>query len=833
MRSRVLTHVAVSLAVSLSLLSASQAGEKKLQISGIYPELASYNGEGECGTGAVVPWAGKLWVITYGPHRPFGSSDKLYEISPELELIVRPESVGGTPANRMIHKETNQLFIGPYLIDAQGKVRVLSPRNVPGRFTGTARHTTEPARKMFLGTMEEGFYEVDMKTLAVRTLFVDGNILQKEKKLNYSQSNPLLPGAHGKGLYSGQGVLIFSNNGESSREALERFDVEAGVLAEYNGINWKVIRRNQFTEVTGPGGIYGNSNPETDPIWAVGWDHKSLLLGLREPRNGWRFFRLPKASNSYDGAHGWNTEWPRIRDIGSSEKPELLMTMHGMFWRFPRIFSSGNTAGIRPLSNYLKVIGDFCRWNNRVVFGCDDSAQKEFLNKRSCKGKIRGVGQSNSNLWFVPPEQLDTFGPTYASGYLYKQEIPVAGSVSEPYLFAGWPHRNAWIANHGAEEIVLTFETDIDGKEAWKKLMTIKLRGKESRVISFDETTPGEWIRVRCDVPGKLSVAWNYAPVERRGTLPDTIFAGIATTSDRKANGGLLYSRGKDFRSLALAADDRTGETLQKTGCYEFDARLNCRKSVDRNLEKFIRREVAIPRFPDSGKLCPIEMISTAIVINDDKKRRWLLPISNPETLPLQKKGILRICREVATERDLFHCGGTFYELPAENADGFAKIRPIASHPFAIQDYASWRGLLLMTGIKTGTAVDGKHLFGTAENGARLWAGVVDDLWKLGKPVGLGGPWQKTAVKADIPSDPFLFGGYDDRELIMSHEADRPVKINVEIDPTGDGIWFEYRRFVIPAGEVIRHRFPRNVQGRWIRFRTDQSCSVTTQLQYR
>lgn len=47
----------------------------------------------------------------------------------------------------------------------------------------------------------------------------------------------------------------------------------------------------------------------------------------------------------------------------------------------------------------------------------------------------------------------------------------------------------------------------------------------------------------------------------------------------------------------------------------------------------------------------------------------------------------LRICREVATERDLFNCHGTFYELPAENADGYAKIRPIASHSFRIHDY--------------------------------------------------------------------------------------------------------------------------------------------------
>ena len=43
-----------------------------LCVSGVYPHLAMVNDEGECGTGAVVPWAGSLWVVTYGPHCPVG-----------------------------------------------------------------------------------------------------------------------------------------------------------------------------------------------------------------------------------------------------------------------------------------------------------------------------------------------------------------------------------------------------------------------------------------------------------------------------------------------------------------------------------------------------------------------------------------------------------------------------------------------------------------------------------------------------------------------------------------------------------------------------------------
>ncbi|HBX19768.1 MAG TPA: hypothetical protein DEF88_04915, partial [Porphyromonadaceae bacterium] len=242
----------------LSVLSGCKVGENSKppkSLSGIYPHLAYYNNEGECGTGAVVPWAGSLWVITYGPHLPYGSSDKLYQVTPSLEQIVRDGSIGGTPANRMIHKESGQLFIGPYAIDSTGDVRVIPYTVMPGRHTGNARHLADPANKVYYGTMEEGFYEVDVHTLKVKELFRDGNVDRKPGEMD--QEAALLPGAHGKGLYSGQGVLVYSNNGETTQEALHQFDVESGSLSEWDGKTWNVVRRNQFVEVTGPGGIYG------------------------------------------------------------------------------------------------------------------------------------------------------------------------------------------------------------------------------------------------------------------------------------------------------------------------------------------------------------------------------------------------------------------------------------------------------------------------------------------------------------------------------------------------------------------------------------------------
>lgn len=793
------------------------------EVSGIYPHLAYYNEEGECGTGAVVPWADRLWVITYGPHLPFGSSDKLYEITSDLKQIVRPESIGGTPANRMIHKESNQLFIGPYAIDNQRNVRVIPYENMPGRHTGNARHLLDPAGKIYYGTMEEGFYEVDVNSLKPNMLYEDGNVNRKEGEM--PQESALLPGAHGKGLYSGQGVLVYSNNGETGEAALEHFDIEAGGLFEWNGKEWKLVRRNQFVEVTGPGGIYGNSNPESDPIWATGWDHKSVLLAVRNPKTGWDFFRLPKASHSYDGAHGWNTEWPRIRDIGTGENPDYLMTMHGMFWQFPQSFTASHSSGIRPRSAYLKVIGDFTRWNDRLVFGCDDSANKEFLNKRKHKGEIEGPGQSNSNLWFTSFDKPDQLGTTTASGCVWLNDKVQAGDYSEPFLFAGWTDRCAWIQNGGEDKVEFIFEIDKNGTQNWSELKTVSLAAGESSFVEFDHRDQGEWIRVKANAPSIATVSFNYSGNEKRPASASPMFKGVAKVTRDKTLGGLLYGLGNNRRALGVSAVTFEDGKAVNTGYYELDSRLNLIKKEDPETNTFIKEKFAIPENV-------IDVEESSVLIVDDKNRRWRLPLGAKEYKQLTDAAQLRICREVATERDLFHSCGTFYELPAENADGFAKIRPISSHDFRIHDYASYRGLLVMTGIEP-KAKAGEHIILSDDGQAAVWVGVIDDLWELGKPVGHGGPWKNSRVKAGEASDPYLIGFYDDRSLEISHDSKEAVTFFIETEPVGHGPWMLYKEIKVRPGESFKYHFPENFQARWIRFKSDKDCTATTWLEYK
>ena len=178
---------------------AKEEADEYLNISGIYPHLAAFNQpedeserdqHREAGIGAVVPWAGKLWYITYPQHMRRGSNDKLHEVDADLHLSIREKSVGGTHANRFIHHPSNQLIIGPYFIDAMGTVRAVDVEQLVGRMTATAEHLTDPENKVLFYDMEGRVYEVDVHSLEVNLLF--------EKPV---------PGWHGKGAYTGQGAF--------------------------------------------------------------------------------------------------------------------------------------------------------------------------------------------------------------------------------------------------------------------------------------------------------------------------------------------------------------------------------------------------------------------------------------------------------------------------------------------------------------------------------------------------------------------------------------------------------------------------------------------------
>lgn len=406
-------------------------------VDGINPSYAVSNSSLECGIGGLVPWAGKLWFVTYSPHKPGGSDDGLYWIDSHGKMQRHPQSVGGTPANRFIHRESSQLFLGSHVISHRGPgkhvptrvyppVRTISSDQLPGRITGTARHLTDPANKVYMVTMEEGLYEVDVHTLDVTEIQRDGNVLDPPK-----YDAPYLPGYHGKDAYTGQGVLHYVNNGELGDLPMS---APSGCLAEWDGTRWMVRDRRQFVCVTGPGGLYG-AESDDDPVWALGWDHKSVVLKVKEDGD-WTDYRLPKGSFTHDGAHGWHTEWPRIREI---EPGKWFMDMHGLLWQF-----ESSPLEAKPVGAHLKMFVDFAKWGDRYAFACNDASS--FDNPF--------VTRSHSNIWWVRPEELaDRIGPREGWASLWQAEAVEAGEKSDRLLARGFPRASLWAVNQGKEPV--------------------------------------------------------------------------------------------------------------------------------------------------------------------------------------------------------------------------------------------------------------------------------------------------------------------------------------------------------------------------------------------
>lgn len=216
---------------------------------------------------------------------------------------------------------------------------------------------------------------------------------------------------------------------------------------------------------------------------------------------------------------------------------------------------------------------------------------------------------------------------------------------------------------------------------------------------------------------------------------------------------------------------------------------------------------------------------AASIVVTEDG-RRWRLPFGTNQ----REVGGGRICREVATERDLLNVGGTFFELPARNAQGMAKIRAVATHGRAIEDYCSQFGLLFITGVET-TAKTSQHLLRSDDGKAAVWVGAVDDLWQFGAPRGLGGPWKDTSVKAGQPSDPYLMSGYANLSVALTSDTEGEVRLEVDID--GTGLWVPWRKFKTTPGETIEYAFPEAFGAYWVRAIADRDMQASVQLEYR
>lgn len=444
-----------------------------IAISGVVPRLAvkaAHTPRSETGIGALMPWADRLWFVTYVAHKsPTGDGTGLFSIDDELQVSKHPESVVGTYANRMVHKETSQLFIGPHVIDVAGNVRTIGPL-VDIRITGTARHLSDPANKVYMLGMEGEFCEVDVHTLEVTRTF---DLLDALQVHGYP---------HFKDICTRNGRVVVVNNSYYHDD----FPTggSEGRLAEWDGSQWRVLARTQFNTLA-------TANGMGDALYAVGQDRASAVLWVHLPTTGWRTYRLPKATHTQD--HAFTTEWPRIREV---ESERLLLDASGLFYELPPMTYGDAVWGVRPISSHLRIVGDFCSWNGMLVMAGDQTTPLHDNNPVA--------GQPQANLWFGKTDDLWQWGKPQGWGGPWWESVVEADVASDPYLMTGFEHKCLHLTNDGDTLLEVDLEVDVTGTGRWHRYdsCTVEPGGYHSQV--FPTGFSAHWVRL---VPRRSGVA--------------------------------------------------------------------------------------------------------------------------------------------------------------------------------------------------------------------------------------------------------------------------------------------------------------------------------------
>lgn len=422
----------------------------------------------ECGIGALMPWADSLWAVTYDSHmQGTGYGLGLYRIDENLKGE-RVHVHNGTHANRLIHRESNQCFLGPYVIDGKGNWKHI-PELDKHRLTSTMRHLTDPANRVYCQTMEGVFLEMDVHDLKPRPLFD----LVKEMKL---AARP-----HFKGGYTAQNRVVVANNG-----FYEYGDDQAG-LFEFDGTNWSRLSDKPHMDAAAREDM-GNV------LFATGWDEASVLFWALV-RGKWRRYRLPKASQAF--SHAWQTEWMRIREV---ETEHYLVDIQGMFLELQPVAFLGHIWGLKPVCQHLRTIPDYCAFRGLFAVAGNQTTPNRDNNAVA--------GQPQSGLWFGKTDDLWNWGKPAGQGGPWWNAAVRKDVPSDPFLMTGFDKKMVHISTDQAADFRI--EIDFTGMEDWKSYERCSTGSDGYTRHIFPSGFSAHWVRLVPEADCRATAVFFY-----------------------------------------------------------------------------------------------------------------------------------------------------------------------------------------------------------------------------------------------------------------------------------------------------------------------------------
>jgi hypothetical protein len=390
--------------------------------------------------------------VTYNSHKSAtGTGLALFRIDESLKTE-RVHVHNGTHANRYLHKESSQAFIGPYAIDAGGKWRFIDGlKDI--RITSTFTHLSDPANLVYMLGMEGELFELDVSTLKPRLV---ENVPQK-------MGIKLRP--HFKGGYTGQGRIVIANNG------FYAFGENDAGLFEFDGKSWNTLSRKPHMECMGRENM-GNV------IFATGWDESSVLFWALIGGK-WHRYRLPKGGHVHN--HAWQTEWMRIREV---ETEHFLMDIHGLFYELQPLPFEGAIWGVKPVCSHLRIIPDYCAFRGLLALGGNETSPNG--------DNYRYAGQPQSGIWFGKTDDLWSWGKPAGWGGPWRQTPVRANQPSDPFLMTGFGRKMVHLKTDRAAS--LQIEIDFLGNSSWERYETISVNGYARHI--FPDGFSAHWVRV-------------------------------------------------------------------------------------------------------------------------------------------------------------------------------------------------------------------------------------------------------------------------------------------------------------------------------------------------
>lgn len=479
-----------STAVSQAVVPPVPLSTAYISAGGVFPSLTltaeSGPSRSECGVGAMMAWADRLWAISYLSVPNAGNGTGLYSIDSNFALT-KVANHSSVYANRLLIPGMNSIVIGPYVIDVLGNVRVLE-QLLSVRIGGMAEHLVSPATMVYMLGMDGPLWECDLVALSCVQLF------DLVTALNIPASQGEQP--HFKAAHSMAGLLWVASNTFEENDAVGL--QTGGRLATWDGnmtSNWTILEETAFAEVTGRHN-FGQG------VFALGWDDASVILKVVD--NGGdevayddkvQTYRLPKASHAYD--HLWTTEWPRIREV---ETERYLMDMHGMFYELSPLVWGGAVWGVRPISQHLRMVPDFASYRGFLVLG-GNQVSSIFDNNWV-------TGQSQAGFWLGATDDLWKFGKPQGWGGPWLTDDVAPFTPSDPYLMTGFDkkalHLRAENVDAAGAGVRVTIQVDFTGNAGHLGAKGFTMPWSDFDVVTLTAAKPYSYY----DFPAGFSAHW-------------------------------------------------------------------------------------------------------------------------------------------------------------------------------------------------------------------------------------------------------------------------------------------------------------------------------------